>query len=207
MAALSLLSVDTRIMPISQRTILRLGLMGASRGQALTPRACLTADNPSAPPPPVPGRQSAQPRDGAEPPDPWSACCSARARAQFYKVSFSPAFPPDAGLARAQSRPTAARELSRLSSRLRRQGPQGTFVCRPGSSGGGHPPSWVPCSPPWSPRGRPGAGHQADGSYAETPSSPRSPSPCQAALSEPGTSTDQGTLQVGGYPQNAMKGN
>lgn len=32
------------------------------------------------------------------------------------------------------------------------------------------------------------------------PSSPWSPSPRQAALSEPGTSTDQGTLQVGGRP-------
>lgn len=51
MAALSLLSVDTRIMPISQRTTLRLGLMGAPQGRALTPRACLTADNPSAPAP------------------------------------------------------------------------------------------------------------------------------------------------------------
>lgn len=51
MAALSLLSVDTRIMPISQRTTLRLGLMGAPQGRALMPRACLTADNPSAPAP------------------------------------------------------------------------------------------------------------------------------------------------------------
>ncbi|XP_044796718.2 proline-rich protein 5 isoform X4 [Bubalus bubalis] len=107
-------------------------------------------------------------------------------------------FYEDAGLAHAQSRPTAAGELSRLSSRRRRQGPQGTFVCRPSSLGGGHPPSWVPGSPPWSPRGRLGAGHQADGSYAETPSSPRSPSPRQAALSEPDISAVWGTSQVGG---------
>lgn len=54
-AALSLLSADAWIMPISQRTTLRLGLMGLPRGRALTPRACLTADSPSAPRPQPPG--------------------------------------------------------------------------------------------------------------------------------------------------------